>query len=75
MVRLRTALEPDRPAGSSGRYVVRRGTPATRWRWTATAARRAAFADLAARGRALLAAGDARRRVDAAARALDAVAG
>src|SRR3712207_6279326 len=26
LVRLRTALEPDRPRGSTGRYVVRRGS-------------------------------------------------
>ncbi len=58
VVRLRTALEPDRPPGSSGRYVVRRhdgyALAIERDRLDATA-----FADLAARGRAMLSAGDA----------------
>lgn len=58
VVRLRTALEPGRPAGSPGRYVVRRhagyALAIERDRLDATA-----FADLAARGRALLSAGDA----------------
>ncbi len=58
VVRLRTALEPERPAGSPGRFVVRRhdgyALALERGRLDATA-----FADLAARGRALLSAGDA----------------
>ncbi|MGH3345959.1 MAG: AfsR/SARP family transcriptional regulator, partial [Nocardioides sp.] len=58
VVRLRTALEPGRPAGSPGRYVVRRhdgyALAIERERLDATA-----FADLGARGRALLSAGDA----------------
>ncbi|MGY1608920.1 nSTAND1 domain-containing NTPase [Geodermatophilus sp. SYSU D00700] len=57
LVRLRSALEPDRPRGSTGRHVVRRGPG------YALAVERAdldalALADLAARGRAALAAGD-----------------
>ena len=57
LVHLRSALEPDRPEGSTGRYVVRRGTG------YALAAERdevdaLRIADLAARGRARLAAGD-----------------
>ncbi|HEX6149307.1 MAG TPA: BTAD domain-containing putative transcriptional regulator, partial [Nocardioides sp.] len=58
VVRLRTALEPDRPPGSPGRYVVRRhdgyALAIARDQLDATA-----FSDLAARGRALLSAGDA----------------
>ena len=57
VVRLRTALEPDRPPGSSGRYVVRRregyALAAERDQLDATD-----FADRVASGRALLAAGD-----------------
>ncbi|MGY1783274.1 nSTAND1 domain-containing NTPase [Geodermatophilus sp. SYSU D01036] len=57
LVRLRSALEPDRPRGSTGRHVVRRGPG------YALAVERAdldalALGDLAARGRAALAAGD-----------------
>jgi DNA-binding SARP family transcriptional activator/WD40 repeat protein len=57
LVHLRTALEPDRPRGSTGRLVVRRGAG------YALAADREdvdalVVADLAARGRARLAAGD-----------------
>ncbi|MGY1700690.1 nSTAND1 domain-containing NTPase [Geodermatophilus sp. SYSU D00766] len=57
LVRLRSALEPDRPRGSTGRYVVRRGPG------YALTVERAdldalALGDLAARGRAALAAGD-----------------
>jgi DNA-binding SARP family transcriptional activator/WD40 repeat protein len=60
VVRLRTALEPGRPAGSTGRYVLRRGTG------YALAVGRAdldalLIADRAARGHALLAAGDVDR--------------
>src|SRR3954452_5161193 len=56
LVRLRSALEPDRPQGSTGRYVVRRGAG------YALALDRASLdalrmPDLAARGRAELAAG------------------
>src|SRR3954451_4279727 len=58
VVRLRSALEPDRPKGSSGRYVVRRGPG------YALAVDRydldvLQFADMAARGRARLAGGEA----------------
>jgi DNA-binding SARP family transcriptional activator len=57
LVRLRSVLEPDRPKGSSGRYVVRRGTG-----YALAVDRDAidalAVADLAARGRAQLSAGD-----------------
>ena len=59
LVHLRNALEPGRPAGSTGRYVVRRGTgyalAATREEVDALC-----VADLAMRGRARLASGDAR---------------
>jgi DNA-binding SARP family transcriptional activator/WD40 repeat protein len=58
VVRLRSALEPGRPQGSTGRYVVRRGAG-----YALTVDRSdldaLAFADLVARGRALLAAGGA----------------
>jgi DNA-binding SARP family transcriptional activator/WD40 repeat protein len=57
LVRLRSALEPGRPRGSMGRYVVRRGSG------YALSVDRCeldtlALADLTARGRAALAAGD-----------------
>ncbi|MFC4692940.1 nSTAND1 domain-containing NTPase [Geodermatophilus arenarius] len=57
LVRLRSALEPDRPRGSTGRHVVRRGPG------YALAVERddldaLALGDLATRGRAALAAGD-----------------
>jgi DNA-binding SARP family transcriptional activator/tetratricopeptide (TPR) repeat protein len=58
VVRLRTALEPGRPPGLPGRYVVRRhdgyALAIDQDRLDATA-----FADLATRGRGLLSAGDA----------------
>lgn len=58
VVRLRSALEPDRPPGSAGRYVVRRGTG-----YVLTLPRGdldvLAFGDLASWGRAHLASGDA----------------
>jgi DNA-binding SARP family transcriptional activator len=58
VVRLRTALEPDRPRGSPGRFVVRRQSG-----YALALARdeldSLAFQDLVARGRALLSAGDA----------------
>ena len=58
VVHLRTALEPRRPQGSPGRYVVRRhdgyALAVERHELDATA-----FGDLAARGRAMLSAGDA----------------
>jgi DNA-binding SARP family transcriptional activator/WD40 repeat protein len=65
LVRLRTALEPGRPRGSTGRYVVRRGTG------YALALEREGldalrFAELAALGRARLGTGEA----DEAARVL-----
>ncbi len=57
VVRLRTALEPDRPPGSPGRYVVRRhdgyALALDREQLDATT-----FVDLTARGRAQLSAGD-----------------
>jgi hypothetical protein len=57
-VRLRSALEPDRPKGSSGQHVVRRGSG------YALAVDRddvdwMRLSDAAARGRALLSSGDA----------------
>ena len=57
VVRLRSALEPDRPKGSPGQYVVRRGPgyALTVGRGDIDALR---IGDLAARGRAQLAAGD-----------------
>ncbi len=70
VVRLRTALEPGRPTGSPGRYVVRRhdgyALALDRDRLDATA-----FVDLAARGRALLSAGDAAAADDLLRQALD----
>ncbi|TFV91549.1 hypothetical protein E4P40_05845 [Blastococcus sp. CT_GayMR20] len=57
VVRLRSSLEPERPKGSTGRYVVRRGTG-----YALTVDRSSIdalhIADLAARGRARLASGD-----------------
>ena len=57
VVRLRSSLEPDRPKGSTGRYVVRRGAG-----YALTVDRgsidRLAIGDLAARGHARLASGD-----------------
>ncbi|HLM06878.1 MAG TPA: BTAD domain-containing putative transcriptional regulator [Blastococcus sp.] len=57
LVRLRSSLEPDRPHGSTGRYVVRRGQgyALTVGRGDIDALR---IGDLAARGRAQLAGGD-----------------
>src|SRR4051812_46128139 len=58
LVHLRSALEPERPRGSTGRYIVRRGTG-----YSLAADRQDVdalqFTYLAARGRAQLAAGDA----------------
>jgi DNA-binding SARP family transcriptional activator len=70
VVRLRTALEPGRPRGSTGRYVVRRGPG---YALTLDRSRIDALqvVDRAARGHALLAAGDA----TGALRELDAVVG
>ncbi|MGZ5404625.1 MAG: nSTAND1 domain-containing NTPase, partial [Nocardioides sp.] len=69
VVRLRTALEPDRPHGSPGRYVVRRpdgyALALDRERLDATT-----FVDLTARGRALLSAEDATAADDLLRRAL-----
>jgi DNA-binding SARP family transcriptional activator len=69
VVRLRSSLEPDRPKGSTGRYVVRRGTG-----YALTLDRasidRLAIGDLAARGHARLASGEpaeAERQLGAAA--------
>ena len=70
VVRLRTALEPDRPTGSPGRYVVRRhdgyALALAREHLDSTA-----FADLVARGRALLSAGDVDTADDLLRRALE----
>jgi DNA-binding SARP family transcriptional activator/WD40 repeat protein len=58
LVHLRSALEPDRPRGSPGRYVVRRGAGYSLAADTDEVdARR--LAGLVTRGRALLASGDA----------------
>ena len=70
VVRLRSALEPDRPRGSPGRYVVRRQAG------YALALERddldcLKFADLGARGRALLTSGDASQARQAFGKALD----
>jgi DNA-binding SARP family transcriptional activator len=65
LVHLRSALEPDRPHGSTGRFVVRRGTG---YALTAEDVDALRVADLVARGRARLAVGDA----DEAARSLSA---
>ena len=70
VVRLRSALEPDRPHGSPGRYVVRRQSG------YALALERddldcLKFADLGARGRALLTSGDASQARQALGQALD----
>ncbi len=70
LVRLRSALEPDRPRGSTGRYVVRRGPG------YALAVGRAdldalVLADLTARGRASLAAADPAAAVGLLGAALD----
>jgi DNA-binding SARP family transcriptional activator/WD40 repeat protein len=70
LVHLRSALEPERPRGSTGRYILRRGTGYS------LAADRADvdalhFTDLAARGRALLAAGDAAEAAGVLSAALD----
>src|SRR5215218_9440286 len=64
LVHLRSALEPERPRGSTGRYILRRGTgySLAADREDVDALR---FTDLAARGRALLAAGDAAQAVRA----------
>ncbi|RYP88931.1 hypothetical protein EKO23_00375 [Nocardioides guangzhouensis] len=57
VVRLRSALEPDRPAGSPGRYVVRRQSGyALAVEDGGLDVRR--FTELSARGRALLSSGD-----------------
>jgi DNA-binding SARP family transcriptional activator/WD40 repeat protein len=57
LVRLRGALEPDRPRGSNGRYVVRRGAGYALTTDDASLDLRN-FPDLAARARARAAAGD-----------------
>jgi DNA-binding SARP family transcriptional activator len=70
LVRLRGALEPQRPRGSPGRYVVRRGAgyclAATAGEVDALQAR-----ELVSRGRALLATGDAAGAERALSAALD----
>ena len=70
LVHLRSALEPERPRGSTGRYILRRGTgySLAADRDDVDALR---FTDLAARGRALLAAGDAAEAVRTLSAALD----
>jgi DNA-binding SARP family transcriptional activator/WD40 repeat protein len=66
VVRLRSALEPDRPRGSSGRYVVRRG-PGYALTVDRASIDALHISDLAARGQAELASGHA----DEAVRQLD----
>src|SRR5215213_2926155 len=70
LVHLRSALEPERPRGSTGRYILRRGTG-----YSLAADREDVdallFTDLAVRGRALLAAGDAVGAVRTLTTALD----
>jgi DNA-binding SARP family transcriptional activator/WD40 repeat protein len=70
LVHLRSALEPDRPRGSTGRYIARRGTgySLAADREDVDALR---FTDLAARGQALLAAGDAEQAARTLTAALD----
>src|SRR3954447_14444057 len=70
LVHLRSALEPHRPRGSTGRYIVRRGTgySLAADRQDVDALR---FTDLAARGRALLASGNAAEAVWTLSAALD----
>ncbi|HEX6336935.1 MAG TPA: BTAD domain-containing putative transcriptional regulator [Jiangellaceae bacterium] len=58
VVRLRTALEPDRPTESTGRYVLRRGGGYV-LAVNPDELDALAFPDLVARGRALLSGGDA----------------
>jgi len=70
VVHLRSALEPERPRGSPGRYVVRRGTG------YALALDRdqldtLAFTDATARGRALVSSGDVAGGYDTLTRALE----
>lgn len=57
VVRLRTALEPGRPRGSPGKFVVRRG-PGYALALDRESLDSLAFVDAAARGRALLSSGD-----------------
>jgi hypothetical protein len=70
LARVRSALEPGQPRGSSGQYVLRRGSG-----YVLVAARADIdalhFADLAARGRMRLAAGDATEAVRLLTDALD----
>jgi DNA-binding SARP family transcriptional activator/WD40 repeat protein len=70
LVRLRTALEPDRPRGSTGRYVVRRGAgyALALDREQLDALR---FGELTALGRARLGSGDADDAVRVLTRAVD----
>ena len=70
LVHLRSALEPERPRGSTGRYILRRGAgySLAADRDDVDALR---FTDLAARGRAMLVAGDAAAAVRALSAALD----
>ena len=68
LVHLRSALEPGRPHGSTGRFVVRRGTGYALAAEDVDALR---VAELVARGRARLAAGDAAEAVRWLTAALD----
>src|SRR5215210_568530 len=70
LVHLRSALEPERPRGSTGRYIVRRGTgySLAADRQDVDALR---FTELVGRGRALLAAGDAEEAARSLSAALD----
>lgn len=69
VVRLRSSLEPDRPKGSTGRFIARRG-PGYALTLPRGAVDALEIGDLAARGRALLSAG----RVEEAAQELEAAA-
>ncbi|MCW2742466.1 MAG: putative Transcriptional regulator [Blastococcus sp.] len=68
LVHLRTALEPDRPRGSTGRYVVRRGTGYALATGDVDALQ---LTRLAARGRAVLASGAPAEAVRLLSTALD----
>lgn len=70
VVRLRSALEPDRPKGSTGRYVVRRG-PGYALAVGREAVDALRIGDLAARGRAQLASGDAAQALQQLTAAMD----
>lgn len=70
VVRLRTALEPSRPPGSPGRYIVRRG-PGYALAVDRDEVDAVHFADAVARGRARLVSGEQAQARDEIAGALD----